>query len=330
MKTLYFSYSLMSTQSLDGAEPRSAPYSITWNMGRFLRDRAQECGYAFEYVNLDDDRPYELDASDIVVGHLWHTPGTFIRLALHSAAKTFILQPYSHQMVSAGDVQPYIELFQKAEHLFFITGEYWYNTMLDSPFAALYPNVTRVDMAVNTANHPYSKTTWNPPGKRGFLCIGADIPVKGLANVAELARIAGFRLGYYGNAHPDTFRHVPQMTMHGGKDFTPEVIADICKQYDFFLSMATSDANPTTLLETSAWGLIGACTQESGYLRHAPFVPLYVDDLYNNLEIIDGFQTAPEQELWNISRHMRLAIEKRYTWDKFTSTVWGKLREYLD
>ncbi len=76
MRKLYFSYSLMAHQSLDGAEPRSAPYSISWNVGRFLRDRAQECGYAFEYVNLDDATPREFDATDIVIGHLWHEPGS--------------------------------------------------------------------------------------------------------------------------------------------------------------------------------------------------------------------------------------------------------------
>jgi hypothetical protein len=329
MYKLYFSYSLMPHQSLDGAEPRSAPYSITWNMGRFLRDRAQECGYTFEYVNLDSVEPQSFDASDIVIGHLWHTPNSFIRQALGSSAKTFILQPYSHRMVSEGDVPEYLGLFQKAVHLFFITGEYWYNTMLESPFAALYPNVTRVDMAVNPAQHPFSKTTWNPPGKRGFLCIGADIPVKGLANVAELARIAGFRLGHYGSANPETFRHVPQMTLHGGKDFTPDVIADICKDYDYFLSLASSDANPTSLLETAAWGLIGACTRESGYLNHKPFIPLKLDDLEFNLSVIDGLQSTSESALHDLSLKMRTIVEEQYAWVKFTATVWARLCEWV-
>ena len=79
MPKLWFSYSTVN--GLDSDEPYNSPYSITWNLGRYLRRCALECGYQFEYRNLDDKSPADLFHGDVVVGHTWWDGG-FMDIAL--------------------------------------------------------------------------------------------------------------------------------------------------------------------------------------------------------------------------------------------------------
>lgn len=326
--TLWFSYSL-GGGSLDGEEPVNSPYTIAWNVGRFLRDKAESIGYAFEYRNLDDTAPVEFGKDDIVIGHCWWGGG-FINTALDANVKAkFILQPYSHRMVSDGDIGMVQALFRKADHLFLITGEYWWQTMEQSPFASLKPNATRLDMAINTALHPYSKMHWNKPGERAICVIGHDLPTKGYRHVAELARVAGLRLGHFGSSDGQSFAHVPCMVMHGGMQFTPENIAKLCDNYDALVVIAEADANPTVLLEAASWGLQVYCNQEAGYLPGQPFRQLCLDDLPFNVIQMRQFQQADEYDLRRNSRLLRQTIEREYTWHKFTQTLWGKVSEWL-
>lgn len=330
MATLWFCYS-RGTYDLDGPEPPHSPYTIYYHLGRFLRDRAVELGMDFQYRNLDELTQDTIGAEDIVIGHTWFAPeGGWMHQALNSdCRRVFILQPYSHGMVSDGDVPRVLDLWHRAAHLFLITGEFWHFTMSGSPYAALKPKSTRLDMAINPEQHPFLKTSWNKSGRRGWLCIGNDVPAKGFAYIAELARTAGVRLGHYGSASPATFQHVPQMTLHGGRLFDVAAITDICQQYDFFISLAPMDANPTTLLETAAWGLIGFSNRESGYLPDKPFLELKLGDMAFNLHQLRTWQHMDEYELRQRNRDMRETIEKQYSWQRFCDRVWNEVRDYL-
>jgi hypothetical protein len=328
MPTLWFSYSLPGA-SLDVEEPLNSPYTIAWHVGRVLREKAIEIGYTFQYVNLDDTTPRTFELDDIAIGHCWWDGG-FMHQALDANIKAkFILQPYSHGMVSPGDVGMVLDLFGKADHLFLITGEYWYLTLLNSPFAALYPKASRVDMAINPALHPYSKTRWNKPGERAICVIGNDIPVKGFRHVADLARVAGVRLGHFGSAQEGTFDHVPCMVKHGGMLFTPENIAKVCDNYDALVVIADADANPTVLLEAAAWGLQVYCNRNAGYLPDAPFRETRLDDMTFNVQRMRQLQQANEYDLATDSRSVRGVVERDYTFDKMCRTIWQKVSERL-
>lgn len=329
MPTLHFSYSSGGSDLDTCDEPRMSPYTISWHMNRFLRQKAAEMGYAYHYQNLDDTTPCAFGPDDIVIGHTWFSGG-FMHQALDSVARhKFILQPYSHAMVSAGDVPMAQALFHKADHLFLITGEHWWQTMDASPYAALKPRATRLDMAINPALHPYSKTRWNKPGERAICTIGADVPTKGYRHVAELARVAGLRYGHFGSARPETFEHVPCTTLHGGMLFTPENIARLCDTYDAIIALPEADANPTVLLEAAAWGLDVFCSREAGYLPGQPFRGLRKGDMIYNVSYMRQWQQMDEYELRQVSQAMRSIIARDYTWQKFTGTVWDKVSEYL-
>lgn len=327
VKTLWFSYSTVN--GLDAPEPANSPYSITWNLGHFLCNRAAARGYGFEYRNLDAPFVETIGGDDIVIGHTWYPDG-WLNHALDSAAKAkFVLQPYSENMVAPTE-RPWIkDLFAKADRLLLVTGPYWYDTMPGSNFAEWYDKTTRLDMAINPALHPHSKKKWGPQGKRRVLAIGTDIPAKGLDLIADFARCGGFHLGYYGNAPYERFIHVPQFKHYAGAGFTPAVQATITSEYDIFISLARSDANPTTLLETACWGLLPMCNQESGYWPNEPFVELRKDDMLFNLSQMDRLQSLPEYRLKEMADCVRREVVERHTWQRFNETVWAEIAKWL-
>ena len=328
MSTLYFSYSLPGG-SLDCDEPLNSPYSLAWNVGRFLRQKAAEIGYAFQYVNLDDTTPRTFDPLDIVIGHCWWDGG-FMDQALNAGIKAkFIIQPYSAGMVSDPDIPMVLDLFSKADHLFLVCGEYWFETMHSTPYARLKANATRIDMAVSPAIHPMLKTRWNKKGQRAICVIGNDIPVKGFKNVAEMARMAGIRLGHFGSARDGTFDHVPQMTLHGGMLFTPDNIKALCDQYDALCVIALADANPTVLLEAGAWGLAVYTNLQSGYLPYRPFQELRLNDDKFNIDQMRLFQQMDEYDLRRESARLRDVIEQDYNFTVMCNAIWQKVGEYL-
>jgi hypothetical protein len=328
MPTLWFSYS-SSGGSLDAPAPLNSPYTIWWHVGNALRSDAALWGYNFAYVNLDDTTPREFSPDDVAIGHTWFSGG-FMHQALDANIKAkFILQPYSHRMVSDGDVGMVLSLFNKADHLFLITGEHWFDTMCDTPYAPLQVKATRLDMAIDTKLHPFKKTKFNPPGQRAVCVIGNDTPTKGYRHVADLARMAGFRLGHFGSAQPETFEQVPCMVLHGGYLFTPDIIEAICSQYDALIALPVADANPTVLLEAASWGLTVFASRNAGYLPGRPFLTLRDDDPAFNLAQIRAWQNLSEYDLLAQAQAVRRTIEQDYTFDIMCSKIWAKIREVM-
>lgn len=330
MPTLWFSYSFTPEMSFDGPAPLASPYKRTHYLGNLLRAKAAEIGYEFVYRNLDDVSPVTLDPDDIVIGHGWFVPNSFMQQALKQTCRAkFCIQPYTSNMVGDEALPVLYEMFDAADHLFLITGPYWFDTMSDTKFARWHTKATRIENAVDTDAHVFGKTTWNPPGKRAALCIGYPNPVKGLDLTADLARVSGLRLGHCGQAAPDLFQHVPQYTYHGGLKFTPETIKWLCGQYDFFVTMGRFDANPTTLCETAAWGLMPFCTPTSGYWPDQPFAELRTDDMLFNLEQVDKFQQMSEHELKARQAALRETVLRDFTWERTCGQVWEKMQEWL-
>lgn len=325
--TIWFAYS--TVHGIDSPEPPNSPYSLTWNVGRFLRDKAVSIGYEFQYRNLDLIFEDTLGPDDIVIGHPWW-PNGWMSGALNSNAKAkFVLQPYQHDIVGKNESWWIKGLVDKADHCFWVTGKYWWDTMHEGLYGDWKSKSTRLDMAINPALHPLSKKRWNPPGKRKFLAIGADIPYKGLDMIADLARMGGFHLGYYGAATYEKFGHVPQFRHNGARDFTPDVQAWIANEYDAFISLARGDANPTTLLETACWGLLPMCNQESGYWPDAPFMELRKDDTLFNLAQVDYLQSVSEYELRQRAEQIRCEVVERHGWAQFCEAVWSEVSKVL-
>jgi glycosyltransferase involved in cell wall biosynthesis len=211
------------------------------------------------------------------------------------------------------------KLMPNADVLFAIMGEYWWDQWDVSPYSHWKPKMVRLDMAVDTQHYPKIKKSFNPAGKRGYLYIGnsAD-PRKGTDFLSALMEKMGdFPKGWIG-AGPD-IPHIPRIATFSS--LTPEFMTSIAQEYDFFISPAKADPNPTTILESMAWGFPVVCTPQSGYYEKSYIKNIFLDDIDKSVGVLRNLQYADEQELLEMSDTAREIVATEYSWEKFTSIV---------
>ncbi|GIV50477.1 MAG: hypothetical protein KatS3mg038_0998 [Candidatus Kapaibacterium sp.] len=102
-------------------------------------------------------------------------------------------------------------------------------------------------------------------------------------------------------------------TRYGGVIFTPEANEYFANTYDFFLTCGRADANPTTLLEATSWGLLSFCTPQSGYYPDQPFIGVSLSDPYEAVKTLRYWLYAPKNEVLARQEAMRNALA-RYRW----------------
>jgi glycosyltransferase involved in cell wall biosynthesis len=112
-------------------------------------------------------------------------------------------------------------------------------------------------------------------------------------------------------------------------NLTPEFVAKLAQDYDIFVNTSVSDANPTTILESMAWGFPVACTPESGYYNMPSIITLSTTDIEANVKALRELQHMPEEQLLRLTAANRNLVETHYTWERFCATVWQALEPYL-
>lgn len=320
--TLYFIYSIDDLARLNSAraEPRAAPYSIAWNAARRLRRLAAWRSVPFEYRNLDDARPIPLKNGDVVIGHPWwsipHAPMNRVLDDPRTDIYRAVIMPFTPFATTQPD--ELCRYFERADHLFLIQGRYWYYRTFQSTefphYAQFAPKVTRLDTAINPCLHPFLKRHWNPPGKRRWLLLGHDAPAKGLDYAIRLAAACGAQVGHCGSVTPATAAALDAIgaKRYGGVAFTPDAIEYLANTYDFFVTCGRADANPTTLLEATSWGLLSFCTPQSGYHLDRPFINIPLDNIPAAAAIMNTWQYASHTTLLARQTAMRHALRPFY------------------
>jgi hypothetical protein len=204
------------------------------------------------------------------------------------------------------------------DHILGITGPYWFDTWSQGPFARWTPKITRVDMAIDIGHFPRVKRTFNPAGRRKFLFIGNGGPPKG---AHLLSHLFGLTRGRHHCVWIGADRKLPNLESRPYQRLQGAVAERLAAECDIFLTMGVSDANPTTILESMAWGFPVACTPQSGYYRISEIQELSTTDMEHNLAVLDYFQSAGEGELLQRADRARTLVETRYTFERFTKTV---------
>lgn len=214
------------------------------------------------------------------------------------------------------------KLLPDADILFGIMGEYWWDRWGDSPYAHWLPKMVRLDMAVDTTCFPRVKKQFNPPGKRGFLYIGRNDPMKGTDFLSRLARSnANFKTGWIGaGAEIDGVRRVS-----GPRPLTPAYMKRVADDFDFFISTSVADPNPTTILESMAWGFPVVCTPQSGYYETPYRRNIFHADMDRSIDVLTQLQFADEGELHGMADEARRVVERDYTWDIFGDRIYSGL-----
>lgn len=209
-------------------------------------------------------------------------------------------------------------LMPATDVLFAIMGDFWWDQWSASPYAHWMPKMVRLDMAVDVFRYPRVKTQFNPPGKRGYLYIGSSDYRKGTDHLGQLIESLGsYPAGWIGYG-PD-IPNVPRIS--GNRALTPEFMAEVAEKFDFFISPSRADPNPTTILESMAWGFPVVCTPQSGYYETSYRRNIYLDDLDRSVAMLRELQYADEADLVRMANEARHVVETHYTWDRFTSTV---------
>jgi len=303
--------------------PLRAPFSITCHLSRFLSQRIPTLVYDWGERVCP---PVEPD--DIVLGHPHSDPATVIQRVFRSEVKCrakALIFPIHHGIPSISTFV--VPLVERAAVVFGIMGQFWHETIGNSHYAVGKEKIVRVDMAVDAEEYPLVKTSFNPPGQRGYLYIGANRPEKGIEVMSRtMSRMQGFPRGWIGRG--EEIPGMQRLAEH--VDLTPEFVRGLAQRYDFFVNTSVSDANPTTILEAMAWGFPVACTPESGYHKMPTIMTLSTSDIEGNVRALLELQHAPEERLREIGAANRRLVEEHYTWERFCSTVWAGLEPYLE
>lgn len=303
-----------------------APYSITTNLFNFLCSKASVKYYRWE--SRDD---IITDPFDIVIGHPHYDPDTviqkFYRSGQQCRAKCTI-HPFHHNRVC--DNFPFDHLAKESDAIFSICGPYWYDTIDSTVFSHWKPKITRLDLAVDPNHFPYVKNKFNPIGSRKLLYIGSNMPQKNLGFLAEMMRrMPDTQLVWYGGDGNDQLARLPNVKTIGNVDLNAQMAKQITDECDIFVNTSISDANPTTLLESTAWGIVAACTKESGYYDDPMFDALELGDIDHSIAVVRKLLNTDEQTLIERARRSRKIIEEKYNWSNFCNTVWNRLQQLM-
>ena len=306
--------------------PKRSPYENTKNIFRGL-----SAAIPTKLYNFDERVGCHFSPGDVFLGHPFfpYCPGRkgVTELSINQAvrARIFALISPVHcdtkvetNHINRDYLNAIDRLLPHSDILFAIMGQYWWDQWPSSSFAHWMPKMVRLDMAIDTAYFPRVKNRFNPPGKRGCLYIGRNGPMKGTSLLTGLfGRLDNFRCGWIGSG-PD-IPGVPRIS--GPRALTPDFMKRIAEDFDFFITTGIADPNPTTILESMAWGFPVICTPQSGYYETTYRQNIYHDDLDRSLEVLSGLQFADESKLKKMADDARSVVEVEYTWDRFVDTI---------
>jgi glycosyltransferase involved in cell wall biosynthesis len=291
----------------------STPDAIGRNVGRYL-----ERSYRVVYHDWDERGVIRPNPGDVLVGHPHPRAASIFRRSarLPGWRRVIMLAPFHHgdlrQVAFEDAVLPRCDLFLA------ITGPYWMATLDRSACSHWAPKLVHVDLAVDRHDFPPLKEGFNPAGSRRIVYIGNAAWMKNTPYLAEIAaHLPGTEIGWIGDAPAST----PGLTRYGYADFASPEGRRLVAGFDLLLMVSTADANPTTILEAMAWGLIPVCTPQCGYsgIPTIPNVPL--GDAKAAAAILRTLLDAPAEQLEEMQRANWAALDSHYTWERFGRQV---------
>lgn len=296
-------------------EPKiSSPHAI----GRKVAERLRAGGYEVVQYDWNETRVLEPGPDDVLVGHPHPAPWTIFRRSARRRGwkRVLLMLPYNHRdLVQVAFADSFL---RRCDLLLAITGNFWFETVGMSDLSHWRPKMIHVDLAVDRADFPRVKSSFNPPGKRRFLYIGHTLWYKNPAYLSQIARaMPEAEIAWMGSSQ----RGIPGLLSLGRHDFATDEARALVAGYDFLLTVGSSDSNPATILEAAAWGLVPVCTRESGYAGYPgiPNVPL--DDVRGAVETLRGLEEAPAERLEELRAANDRLLDTHFTWDRFAAQV---------
>lgn len=292
-------------------------------IGRKLAERLR-ARYAVRLYEWDEPRAIRPGPDDILLGHPHPAPWTCFRMSMGRPGwrKVIVLAPYHH-----GDLEQVAFLdpiVARADRFLAITGNYWAATLARSPFAHWLPKLTHLDLAVDREDFPPAKAAFAPPGRRRFVYIGHSGWTKNTPYLSAIAaRMPEAEIAWIGAGRAP----IPGLRPLGFQDFRREEARSLVAGYDFMITVGRADANPTTVLEAMAWGLIPVCTPQSGYIGYEGIVNLPLDRPEAAVARLRWLQMLPDATLRRLQRANWELLDAHFTWDRFAAQVVAAIEE---
>lgn len=293
------------------ADRISCPDAIGRNLALRLRSR-----YEVRQYDWDSAGVIEPEEGDVLLGHPHPTPWTIFRRSLRREGwkRRLVLAPYNHgDLRQSAWLDPVID---GCDLFLALTGEHWYSTAPASVFAHWVPKMIQMDLAVDRADFPEIKQEFNPPGRRSFLFIGHSRWTKNIGYLSDIATKVAGSISWIGTGEP--IRGVTHLGFH---DFREASSLDLVARHDFLLSVGRADANPVSVLEAMAWGLIPVCSEESSHASLPGIVRIRSDDAGEASRMLESLQGMEAERLHEMQRDNWRQLDDRFTWDRFTQRV---------
>jgi hypothetical protein len=287
--------------------PPGRAYSAPWTIGMELGKALRKAGH--QVVQYDWDQPGVIAPSpgDILIGHPSPEPGRVFRSSLCAPWSRVIgIAPWngSDEYTERMDAT-----VMRSDHTFLICGGYWAQRRPDRWMG----RTTCLDMFVPIEGYPWLDIQRRPPGRRRFLYIGCTVPQKNTAYLEALISATGYTVGHAG------YGRVAGSIEHGMVDFQSEAGRRLVAEYDYLIMTGSHDANPTTVLEAAAWGLVPVLTDGCGWTS---------DDLRavrlpdcDGAEVMREAQSMPTDMLEAWAAHNRERALSVFTPARFTPHI---------
>lgn len=289
----------------------SAPHVIGYQLGKRL-----ETNYRVRYYDWDALGCIKPGKQDVIVGHPHPNRFTVFTRSIQQPGwkRKIALCPYNGDPFAGAFFNPYYHLL---DDLCLITGKYWIDDLKNSHFAHIAPRVTQIDLAIDRLDFPLCKTSFNPVGQRKIIYIGHDRYEKNPRYLEAIAKkMPNVQFIWAG----------PGQVLQGYQkigplDFSLAASREIVTQADFSITVGERDANPTTILESMAWGLIPLCTPTSGYYDIPSIFNVPLNDTAGAETVIRQLLQTPESTLLEIQRTNLKLLDTHYHWDRVAQQI---------
>jgi hypothetical protein len=290
----------------------SSPFCIGNEVGdRLARD------YDVRFYGWRDKVTIQPGPGDVLLGHPhWRRSSVFDRSVRQAGfARRILMAPYVDDLRQVALFDRHMD---RCDLFLAITGNHWFNGVETSTFARWKPKMRHMDLAVNRTFFPFVKTRFNPPGERKFLYIGHTARNKNVGYLSQLQQqCESADISWMGRGR----KKIPGVHALGFMDFSkPEARAAVA-EFDFMITVGAVDCNPTTVLESMAWGLVPVVTMQSGYENRPGIVNVPLDDVAGAEQVFHRLQSLGDDELREIQRQGQAALDEHYYWDRFYAQV---------
>ena len=268
--------------------------------------------------NYDEYRTIIPGKADVLIGH-WHpNPFTVFRMSANIkgwkrvlALAPFCPDPTGWQNAFGNNI------IENCDRYLAITGNAWMKRLKESPFHHWEPKIIHLDLAVDRGDFPVIKEHFNPVEKRRFLYIGHTAWYKNISFLEKLSgKLPETEFAWMGGNQP--LKNIKGL---GKFDFSNKDAKELIQEYDFLITVGSADANPTTILEAMAWGLIPVCSEQSGYEGFTPIRNISIDSMEDAVTTIKHLQSVSEVNLKKWQQENLASLDKHFNWKRFCAQV---------